>query len=188
MKPLKQETPPKKITSERLVLQSYRLELAETMFEYVVKDRKRLARFLPWPNSMKTVQDEIRYIKSMQKARRGFQNFDFCIFRKSDGIYMGNIGAHSIQWDQHRCELGYWILGDFEGNDYVSEAVRALEIALFKVGFNRIEIRCNTRNARSARVPRSCGYMHEGTLRQDGIDLGKFRDTMIFGKLKREWK
>lgn len=101
---------------------------------------------------------------------------------------MGNIGVHSIQWDQHRCEIGYWILGDFEGNGYVSEAVRALENALFKVGFNRIEIRCNTRNARSARVPRSCGYTHEGTLRQDGIDLGKFRDTMIFGKLKREWK
>jgi len=186
MKPLKQKTPPKKITTERLELQAYRLEFAPTMFKYVVKDRKRLARFLPWPNSMKTVKDEIHYIKLMQKAWKGFQNFDFCIFRKSDGVYMGNIGAHSIHWNHHRCEIGYWILSDFEGNGYMSEAVRALESALFKIGFNRIEIRCNTKNARSARIPLSCGYKHEGTLRQDGIDMGKFRDTMVFGKLKRE--
>ena len=28
---------------------------------------------------------------------------------------MGNLGVHTIAWESRCCELGYWILGDFEG-------------------------------------------------------------------------
>ena len=101
---------------------------------------------------------------------------------------MGNIGVHSIKWDLLSCELGYWILGDFEGHGYMSEAVKVLESELFKMGFNRVQIRCNDLNKRSANVPQACGYIYEGTIRQDAIELGKFRNTMVFGKLKKEWK
>ncbi len=77
--------------------------------------------------------------------------------------------------------------GDFEGFGYMSEAVVCLENALFKVGFNRVQIRCSSINERSANVPKACGYVYEGTHRQDGIDLGKFRDTQVFSKLRKEW-
>lgn len=136
---------------------------------------------------MQSVQDEKDFIKNSLKRWKENTLFEFGIFRKSDDKYIGNIGAHSISWGRHSCELGYWILGDFEGQGYMSEAVLALEAELFKLGFNRVQIRCNNTNKRSANVPRACGYKHEGTIRQDGIDLGKFRDTMVFGKLKKEW-
>jgi len=188
MRPLSKKSPPKKLESQRLILRKLAPKLAVTMFEYVDKDRKRLEKFLPWTPHIKSVKDELAFINTTAAAWKDFKNFDFGIFRKEDSLYMGNIGVHSISWKNHSCEIGYWILGDFEGYGYMSEAVRCLESALFQIGFNRIQIRCSTINRRSANVPKACAYRHEGTLRQDGIDLGKFRDTDVFSKLRSEWK
>lgn len=188
MKPLKLKAPKIRIESERIYLQKHDLKLAGIMFDYVDRDRKRLRKYLPWVDRVKSVDDEKKFIKNTLKEWKKYNLFDFGIFRQSDGAYMGNIGVHSIRWDRYSCELGYWILGDFEGYGYMTEAVKALESEMFKLGFNRVQIRCNNINKRSANVPRACGYIHEGTIREDGIDLGKFRDTMVFGKLKKEWK
>lgn len=188
MKPLKVKAPKVSIESERIILRKHDMKQAKIMFTYVDQDRRRLRKFLPWVDKVRTVEDEKQFIKKTHKGWKEHTLFEFGIFRKSDLKYMGNIGAHSIRWDRHSCEFGYWILGEFEGQGYMSEAVKALESAMFGLGFNRIQIRCNNTNKRSANVPRACGYTHEGTIRQDGIDLGKFRDTMFFGKLKKEWR
>lgn len=188
MKVLVKKAPPEKINGQRIYLKKYELRLAPLMFAYVDKDRKRLRKFLPWVDAMKAVSVEANFIKMSTKKWKLYELFGYGIFRKSDDMYMGNIGVHSIKWEHRACELGYWILGDYEGQGYMSEAVRTLEGTMFKLGFNRVQIRCNSVNARSANVPRACGYKQEGTIREDAIELGKFRNTMVFGKLKREWK
>lgn len=188
MKPLKPKPPAEKIDSDRIFLKKHDLKQAQDMFGYVDRDRKRLRKFLPWVDATRTVRDERKFIRFTHQGWNKRTLFDFSIIRKSDQLYLGNIGIHSIRWDRYSCEIGYWILGDFEGQGYMSEAVRALEGEMFRLGFNRIQIRCSTVNSRSANVPRACGYRHEGTIRQDGVDLGKFRDTLVFGKLRKEWK
>lgn len=112
--------------------------------------------------------------------------YDYGIFRKSDNLYMGNVGVHSIQWKTEVCELGYWILGDFEGQGYVSEAVRAIEQACFANGFERVEIRCSSVNFRSASVPMRLGFLLEGTLRSNQKDNGIRRNTLLFARLRSE--
>ncbi len=99
---------------------------------------------------------------------------------------MGNIGVHTIVWEHGRCEIGYWLLGDFEGRGYMSEAVLALEQACFLHGFHRVEIRCSSQNLRSARVPRRCGYTLEACLREDAWENHQWRDTLVFSKLRGE--
>lgn len=188
MKPLKPKAPPALIESERIFLRKHDIKQAKIMFDCVNRDRKRLEKFLPWVGRTKTIGDEADFIKTTHQWWKELKHFDFSIVRKSDNAYMGNIGIHSIKWERYSCEIGYWITSDFEGQGYMSEAVRALESEMFKLGFNRVQICCSTLNARSANVPRVCGYKFEGTIRQDGVDLGKFRDTLVFGKLKKEWK
>lgn len=187
MKKLKFKTPNSKIETDRIYLQRHEIKLAEIMFKYVDKDRKRLRKYLPWVDDIKSVNEEINFIKGSRRDWKKYHLFEFGIFRKSDNIYMGNISVHNIKWNYHSCELGYWILGDFEGQGYMTEAVLALESEMFKLKFNRVEIRCDELNQRSANVPLACGYKHEGTIRQNEINnLGKFRSTMIFGKLRKE--
>lgn len=128
------------LEGSRIVLKKHEEGLASTMFSYVEKDRDRLGQFLPWVLFTKTVEDELNYIKHTHKCWDEKTLFDYGIFRKEDNVYMGNIGIHSIRWDYSRCEVGYWILGDFEGQGYMSEALRILEAHVFDLGFHRIEV------------------------------------------------
>jgi ribosomal-protein-serine acetyltransferase len=181
---LEKKFPPEKIDGLRIELRKHELGLAEKMFAYVDQDRDRLRQFLPWVDSTLTVEDERKFIEFTHAQWAEFKLFDFGIFRKSDGEYLGNVGVHHLEWASRGCELGYWILGNFEGQGYMSEAVQTLERAMFELGFHRIEIRCSTLNQRSASVPMRCGYRLEAMLTEGGIDVGRYRDTLIFAKLE----
>lgn len=175
------------IEGKRIFLKKHDINLAGVMFSYIEKDRERLQRFLPWVPFVKTVEDEVKYIKDTHRFWEDNARFDFGIFRKDDDVYMGNIGVHGIHWDNCCCEAGYWILGDFEGAGYVSEALKILENYIFSIGFNRLEVRCSSANDRSAKVPISGGYVFEGVLLENVLEHQKFRDTLIFAKLKRDY-
>ena len=95
---------------------------------------------------------------------------------------MGNLGVHTIAWESRRCELGYWILGDFEGRGYMGEAITALESVLLELGFKCLEIRCDALNQRSAKLPQRLGYTLETTLRTEFKESPAYRDTMVFVK------
>ncbi|MGK5087825.1 GNAT family protein [Bdellovibrionota bacterium FG-2] len=174
---------PFQIESERLWLKKVDAAHAQAQFDYIDQDRVRLAEFLPWIPHIKTVEDEHKFILQTQACWAEFKRFDYGLFRQTDGEYLGNIGVHSISWSNDCCELGYWILGKYEGQGYVSEAVSALENMLFTEGFHRIEIRCDPLNARSAGVPKRCGYALEGHLREDSLADSGYRDTLVFGKI-----
>ena len=65
-----------------------------------------------------------------------------------------------------------------------------MESEAFKNGINRIIIRNDTLNTRSAHVTERCGYVLEGVMRQDCWDKyhNCLRDTNIWSKLKSEWE
>lgn len=184
---MKKVSPAQKLEGSRVVLKKHNEELASTMFSYVEKDRKRLGQFMPWVPFTNTVEDELNYIRHTRKCWDDGTLFDYGIFRKSDDLYMGNIGLHSIRWDFDRCEVGYWILGEFEGEGYMSEALRILEAHAFGLGFHRIEVRCSSINQRSANVPIACGYVFDGVLKENSIEQEKYRDTFIFSKLSQHY-
>lgn len=177
---------PIRIVTERLELKRHSEEHAEAMFDYVDRDRQRLRRFLPWVDLVKTVEDERSYIRTSLEKWDSYEFFDYGLHRRSDGLYLGNVGIHGIAWEHERCELGYWILGQFEGCGYMSEAVAALGQAAFEIGFHRIEIRCSSLNAKSASIPKRLGYILDATLRQNEIAQGEHRDTFVFSKLKTD--
>lgn len=163
------------------------MEMAATMFKYVARDRARLSRFLPWVPFIREVEDEKKYIESALEKWNNGTFFDYGVFDFKDNTYMGNIGIHNINWSDEHLEIGYWILGDFEGKGFISEAVLALEKVVFNLGFNRVEIRCDAANDRSASVPKRCGYQLEGKLREDSKNKdGTFRDSFIFAKIKKD--
>jgi ribosomal-protein-serine acetyltransferase len=175
------------LDGKRIYLKKHDVELAEIMFQYVDKDRERLGKFLPWVGFTKTVEDEIDYIKHTHNCWDEGTLFDYGIYLKEKDKYIGNCGVHSIRWGHNACELGYWILGEFEGQGYMSESVRTLEAYLFTEGFNRVQIRCSDINNRSESIPKNNGYIFEGTARQDSIEKGKYRNTKTFSKLSSEF-
>lgn len=181
--PLKPKAPPSKIVTERLILKKLNPKMARIIFETVDSNRSHLKRFLPWVDFMNSAKDETKWIKSQQTKWKAHCQFVYGIFLGSDDTYIGNIDAHAVDWDNHKVDIGYWLAESHEGHGYMSEAVLAIEKALFALGVHRIVIQCNSKNKRSAQVPIRCGYRFEGILYQNAIENGCFRDTMIFAKL-----
>ncbi len=172
---------PTEIESKRLILRKHSRRDAKAMFAALDGNRKRLGKFLSFIPLTQTLSDQIKFIQSCVLKWRRRELFDFGIYRRSDGVFMGNIGVHSINWAHECCELGYWIASEHEGCGFVSEAVIALRNVCFAVGLHRIEIRCEPSNKRSTAVAERCGFKLEGHLRQNRVLFGRYRDTLVFG-------
>jgi len=180
--------PPERINGPRISLLKHTLELAPKMFDYIAEDRERLAKFLPWPKHIASVDDEIKFIDVCNRSWVNFEGFQFGLFRNNDGEYLGNIGSFKTSWEHHFCEIGYWILGKFEGFGYMREATTCLEQQLRQMGFNRIVIRCDKNNERSKSIPRRLGYKLEG-IERDGIMVNDlFCDIEVYSKINTDIK
>ena len=177
---------PEIITGSRIELQKQDIKNAKIMYEYVDRDRERLSRFLPWPKFIKSVDDEIDFINKCSESWNVYKAAQYAIFSKSEMEYMGNVGAFNFDWDNENCEIGYWILGQFEGNGYMSEAVGLLEKALFDVGFHRLIIRCDPENSRSRSIPNRLKYVFEGAMRDCNKHGDKFVSLETHSKLNGE--
>ncbi len=171
-----------KLMGRRICLCKNEESAAAEMFDLIQQNREQLTEFLPWPEKIKSVQDQLNYIKMTNESWKQKALFDFGIYNLSDQKFIGNIGAHSIDWRNSRCELGYWIVNEFSGKGLVSEAVEILEAECFRLGFHRIEIRCSSQNEKSAFVALRNHYILEGYLKDEVIENGEFRDTFIFAK------
>jgi RimJ/RimL family protein N-acetyltransferase len=80
-------------------------------------------------------------------------------------------------------EIGYWIRNQGEGRGFVTEATALIAAFAFdSLHAQRVLIRCDARNLRSAAVPRRLGFVHEATLRNEcRRSDGTLRDTFEFG-------
>jgi RimJ/RimL family protein N-acetyltransferase len=78
--------------------------------------------------------------------------------------------------------IGYWCRTACVGQGYVTEAVRVLAALAFDtLGAQRVEIRCDVRNARSRAVAERAGFAQEGVQRNEGrTPLGELRDTVVY--------
>jgi RimJ/RimL family protein N-acetyltransferase len=79
-------------------------------------------------------------------------------------------------------EIGYWIRASAEGHGYVAETVQLLtDFAFASLHAQRVMIRCDARNRRSAAVAERLGFIREAHLRNDMRDAtGELRSTLVF--------
>lgn len=176
-------TPPEEIKTERLILRKHRLSDAAMMFREIDQDRERLRQWLPWVDKTKSENDSKFNLEICLSSWESGDLFDYG-FYTHDGKFLGRGGLHSINWAIPKAEFGYWMTKRGEGHGYVAEAITAIEKTFFNMGFERLEVRCDPLNVRSANVPRRLGYKLEAILSNKSRHNGKLRDTMVWAKLK----
>jgi RimJ/RimL family protein N-acetyltransferase len=124
-------------------------------------------------------------------ARRGADDFaarvdlPMLLWLKDGQTLVGSSGLRPHDWMVPRFEIGYWCRARFEGQGYISEAVRGIsQFAFERLSARRLEIWCDARNERSARVAERTGFHLEGTLRIHMLDTrGQLRDSLVFACL-----
>lgn len=186
---------PEQIDAQRVVLVGLTkptFELAEALYAVVDKTRDTIREWLSWVDRTHCAEDEythylVEWCLAHWKEEKGFA---YLVCLKETNKILGCVDIFNVSEQDQSGEIGYWLSKDAQGHGYMQEAVRALESESFKAGFNRIIIRNDTQNLRSAHVAERCGYTLEGVMRQDAWDEyhKKLRDTNLWAKLKSEWK
>jgi len=175
---------PQELVGPRVIARAYRDGDAEAVAEAVAESRERLAAAgMPWVKEWDDPQQGPIYVRRCQAKWAARDDLAFGLWERATGTYLGGSGLHRIDWSVPNVEIGYWIRNRFEGRGFVTEAAALLAAFAFDaLHAQRVRIRCDAANARSAAVPRRLGFAHEATLRNETRRAdGVLRDTLEFG-------
>lgn len=179
---------PNRIDSERLYIRPILPGDGIMVHEAITRSREELKQWLPFAQKQQTAEQTEENIIRAYAAFLLREDIRLHIFRKEDEAFIGATGLHRINWEIPKFEIGYWIDTKYSGNGYITEAVEALtQFAINDLCAKRVEIRCDSDNINSRRIPERLGFTLEGILRQDSLsaDGSTVRDTCVFAKTAR---
>lgn len=177
---------PDQFETERLLIRAPRPGDGAEVNTALVESLDALRPWMPWAQSTPTAEEteaDIRQVALDFKARKDLR---LHLYRKDDGLFVGSSGLHQIDWSVPRFEIGYWVRTSLQGQGYITEAAKAITAFAFEVlKAERVEIRCDARNSRSAAVAERAGYALEARLRHYDRDVsGVLSDTLIYAMLR----
>jgi RimJ/RimL family protein N-acetyltransferase len=173
---------PESFETERLSIRSPLPGDGPEVYRAIMESIEELSAWMAWPKEHRTVDDSEASARRARVAFLARSELRLHLYPKGTDTLVGIAGLQSIDWDVPKFEVGYWCRTRFTGNGYITEAVRAItSFAFDTLGARRVEIRCDPRNLKSARVAERAGFALEGTLRNNELGTdGTPRDTMIY--------
>lgn len=177
------------LRGERIIIRPYRESDAQDLFEAVAESRDHLRPWLPFADAHQTIEESRDWIIHTMAQWLLREELALGMWDAASKRYLGGTGYRPHNWDTGYFEIGYWIRASEEGHGYITGAVRLLaNYAFDTLKANRLEIRCDEQNARSAAVPRRLGFVREGCLRNDMTTPGgDLRSTLVFSLIPGEW-
>jgi len=163
-------------------------------------ERDDLPRFVEWFGDPEVRRHLAMYLPfSLAQEERWFENLLERLERREDvvlaietaeGVHIGNVGLHRIDWKNRNAELGiaigekeYWNRG------YGTDAIRTLlGLAFREMNLHRVFLRVDADNARGIRCYEKAGFRQEGTLREAVFKAGIYHDQYVMSILRSEFE
>ncbi|KZE68987.1 acetyltransferase [Fictibacillus phosphorivorans] len=178
---------PTEFTTDRLLIRMPKPGDGKEMYEAISASIEDLKPWLPFAHIEQSEEDVEANIREAHLKFLSREDLRLLVFSKKTGKLIASSGLHRINWDIPKFEIGYWIDSRYAGKGYMTEAVQGItDFAVNELKARRIEIRCDTRNVKSAAIPERLGFMLEGVLRNDSLEIGsttKLRDTSVYAKV-----
>ncbi|MEG0919636.1 MAG: GNAT family protein [Anaerovoracaceae bacterium] len=174
----------KDIKTKRLLLQKWKVEDAQALFDYA--SHEDVGPHAGWkPHSSVSESKEI--------IKKIFQpNICWKIKWLETGEIIGSIGLEpdKRREDVNSKEMGYSLAHDFWGKGIMTEAAVAVrDYAFEEFGLEVLAIQTGPTNDRSQRIIKKLGFTYEGTLRKAyKIYDGSVRDVLAYSLLRSEWE
>ncbi len=183
------ETVPETLETPRLLLRAPRPDDAPELYAAVCDSLPELSLYMSWATpeySLSAARANTEAAIAAFTVREGLR---YHFFDRMTGAFVGNASFHHIDWSVPKLELGYWLHSAYTGKGLMREAVSALcDMAEQELGAVRLEIRCDSRNLKSARVAEACGFGLAGIRRETRDPLGNLRDTRLYARTSRRKK
>lgn len=159
---------------------------AAIIWQTIYDNRVYLRTWLPFVDGLKEVADEEAFLNEQLALPYADRNIVFVIGQGHE--LCGLVGFVITDNINHRTEIGYWLIPEYQGRGIMTRCVRHLcEWAVSERGMNSIRIRCAAGNAPSNAIPRRLGFTLEGVEREGELMAdGQYVDLNVYSILKRE--
>jgi RimJ/RimL family protein N-acetyltransferase len=182
---------PTELSSERLRLRRYQSNDSAMYYQILRNNREHLYEFLPSFLVNLRGEEDIKTWFDRQNAEWNARNlFIFGVWEKATGAYVGESYLANADWDVPRIEVGYFLVKEFTGNGYATEATKAtIRYAFEQLKVLRIDLQCAADNTASIQVAKRCGFTQEGRFRQNHRKKDStLVDMLWYGLLLSEWQ
>ena len=178
---------PESFESERLTIRAPQPGDGDEMNAAVRETFDDLKVWMPWAQEISTPEESEANVRRAWSRFLARKELWLLLFLKGTNTIVGSSGLHGINWDIPKFEIGYWCRKRFQGQGYITESTAAIaKFAFDALGAKRVEIRCDSKNVRSRRIPERLGFELEGTLRNNQLSpSGELQDTLVFAKIER---
>jgi ribosomal-protein-alanine N-acetyltransferase len=178
--------PFKNLETERLLLR--RVVVTDVPEIKALRGNPETMKFIPRP-LVTTDEQALEHFKMIDEKIENNTGINWAITVKGNPKLIGIIGHYRIQPENHRCEIGYMILPEYNGQGITTEAIKAvLEYGFEDLNMHSIEAVIDPDNVASERVLQKNGFVKEAHILENELWDGKFWDTVIYSILKRNFK
>jgi len=174
------------LETERLFLR--RLDENDVAEVLAMRGNTKVMKYIPRPLA-KTEEDALAHIIMINEKIDTNVGINWGITVKGNPKIIGIIGHYRIQPENHRAEIGYMSLPEYNGKGYITEAIKVVvEYGFEQMNLHSIEAVIDPENIASERVLQKNGFVKEAHILENELWEGKFWDTVIYSLLKRNFK
>ncbi|POG54999.1 GNAT family N-acetyltransferase [Haloferax marisrubri] len=167
------------VESERVALRPVERDDADLLQRSTTDPEIRVPLGAPHPQNR---HQAVEFVEQTVEA-----GDDIAFVAEANGEAIGFLMAERREYG--RPELVYWLLPEYHGRGYGSEAVGCLVDYVFEtVECHGVQAVTFEFNEASRGVLDGLGFVHEGTLREAAFVGGSYVDVLRFGLLRREWE
>ena len=132
----------------------------------------------------------MRFLKNSNYLANMDRAYSFLIFNNTDKDLLGGVNVGNVRRGvSQSANIGYWIGKKYSRKGYMYEALRVLIPSLFvDLRLNRVEATILEENIASRKLLKKLGFKKEGKLRKYLKINGNWRDHVIYGLLRNDFK
>jgi ribosomal-protein-serine acetyltransferase len=160
---------------------------ASQLFAAIDNNRAQLSEFLPWVDSIQTVDGLKEYLKNAEILCQQQKEASFAII--FENVAVGRIGLHHLNLQNKVGAIGYWLSKEAQGKGIILKSCKALiNYGFQNLGLHRIEIKAAVNNLKSQAIPEKLNFVKEGVLRQAEFVNNQFLDLFLYSMISDEWQ
>ena len=163
------------------------MEDATDYFALIDSNRERISTYFPFTSNANTdLESTKRYLS--ERIAFAEKNLVTILIIKDDFTkkIAGAIIFKDVDWTIPKCELGFFMDQQFEGNGLMTKCLLlVIDFCFREAKLNKLFLRISPENLSSIRVAEKTGFMKEGIIRNDfKTGDGKLKDLIYFGLLQ----
>ncbi|MBS7786749.1 GNAT family N-acetyltransferase [Flavobacterium sp. CYK-55] len=174
------------LETSRLLLRRVTADDAQQIF--ALRSNPETMKFIPRP-LVTNIDEALEHFKMIDDKINSNEGINWAITLKGNPQLIGIIGHYRLQPENHRTEIGYMILPEYNGQGITTEAIDAVLAYGFEVmQLHSIEAVIDPENYASEKVLIKNGFVKEAHILENELYEGKFWDTVIYSLLKRNFR